>query len=69
MTGHRQMLHISQSAVVPEHVFMCLTKRNPQKINKEEITIWRGLDMRLFTFLLKELLIRLTLVKYSSLSA
>ena len=36
MTGHRQMLHISQSTIVPEHVFMCLTKRNPQKINKEE---------------------------------
>lgn len=69
MTGHRQMLHISQSTIVPEHVFMCLTKRNPQKINKEEITIWRGLDMRLFTFLLKELLTRLILVKYSSLSA
>lgn len=37
---------------------MCLTKRNAQKINKGEITIWRGLDVRIFTFLLKELLTR-----------
>lgn len=67
MTGHRWMFHISQSTVSDWAWLSCLTKRNPQKINKEEVTIWRGLGVRLFTSLLKELLTGMNTCKDSPL--